>query len=56
LWHLEEAERCLRVNNPGAAAFHLRWLGKERLPGPLQERKDNLTRHFALTAAKKDSP
>jgi WD40 repeat protein len=56
LWHLEEAERCLRIKNHSAAAFHLRWLAKERLPAPLQERKDNLTRQFALTAAGNDSP
>jgi WD40 repeat protein len=48
LWHLEEAERCVRVGNRGAAAFHLGQLGTGPLPRWLQERKDHLVRQLAL--------
>jgi WD40 repeat protein/serine/threonine protein kinase len=42
LWHLEEAERCVRIKNLWAANLHLRWVGSANLPRPLQDRKDHL--------------
>ncbi len=42
LWHLQEAERCLRVKNAFAAAFHLRRLAAGPLPALLRERRDQL--------------
>jgi WD40 repeat protein/serine/threonine protein kinase len=41
-WHLQEAELCFKHKNPAAAAFHLKRLGEEPLPGPLQQRRDQL--------------
>jgi WD40 repeat protein/serine/threonine protein kinase len=48
LWHLEEAERCVRVGNEAAARFHLGQLGAGPLPRWLQERKDHLVRQLAV--------
>jgi WD40 repeat protein/serine/threonine protein kinase len=41
-WHLQEAEDCLQHGNRAAARFHLRHLGDEPLPGPLDERRQRL--------------
>jgi WD40 repeat protein/serine/threonine protein kinase len=48
LWHLQEAERCVRAKNSFAAAFHLRRLDTAPLPPPLRERRDQLIRQGAL--------
>jgi WD40 repeat protein len=50
-WHLQEAEHCLEHESPQhrnlpAAAFHLRRVGDAPLPGPLQARREKLTREL----------
>jgi hypothetical protein len=42
LWHLQEAEDCLKHNNRSAARFHLGLLADAQLLPPLQARKDGL--------------
>jgi WD40 repeat protein/serine/threonine protein kinase len=44
LWHLQEAEHCDLINDKTDKEFHLRLIGEEELPGPLQDRKDHLLR------------
>jgi WD40 repeat protein len=41
-WHLQEAERCVRLKSRTAIRFHLQWLEKVPLSEPLQKRKDKL--------------
>ena len=42
LWHLQEAEQCVRVRNKQAAEFHLRRLGDAPLTAPLEQRRKNV--------------
>jgi WD40 repeat protein/serine/threonine protein kinase len=46
LWHLQEAERCVKVKSAFGAAFHLKQLGDGRLPAPLVERKNQVVREL----------
>jgi WD40 repeat protein len=42
LWHLQEAEHCVQVNNEFGKEFHLKRIGDGPLPGPLMDRKKHL--------------
>jgi WD40 repeat protein len=42
LWHLEEAEHCVKVKHVFGAAFHLRHVGTGPLHAPLEARRKHL--------------
>jgi WD40 repeat protein/serine/threonine protein kinase len=44
-WHLQEAERCVRLKSKTAVRFHLKWL--EKVPEPLQQRKEKVLESLA---------